>query len=307
MEQARPIILIVDDEPANIEVLNATLGPDYEVLAATNGRDALKLATTERPALILLDVVMPGTDGYAVCRQLKADIRTSGIPVIFITAMDQENDEAKGLDAGAIDYITKPVRPAIVRARVRNHVELKRYRDLLESLSATDGLTGIANRRHFDERLAVEWRRARRMRMPLSLLMLDIDHFKAYNDHLGHLAGDECLQQIARTLAACMRRPADMIARYGGEEFACLLPDTDATGAQLLVEHMVAEVTRLNIVHRQSPTASHITVSIGAATLVPAKNQAGADIIRQADLMLYAAKEAGRNRVQSFTSPAPSA
>jgi PleD family two-component response regulator len=215
-------VLIVDDMVSNIEILSGVLGSEYDVLFATSGKDALDIAHDQTPDLILLDVVMPDMDGYEVCAKLKADEKTRDIPVIFVTAMDQEEDESKGLNAGVIDYITKPVRSSIVKARVRNHLELKRYRDLLKELSTVDGLTGIPNRRRFDEVLESEWRRARRNQTPLSLLLMDIDFFKAYNDHYGHVAGDDCLRQLAKGLAEIVRRPADLVARYGGEEFVLL-------------------------------------------------------------------------------------
>ena len=244
MEPARQTVLIVDDAPANIEVLSEALSDEYEVLFATSGQDALDVAAEQHPDLILLDVMMPEMDGYEVCTRLKGDTKTQTIPIIFVTAMDHEEEETKGLNVGAIDYLAKPIRPAIVRARVRNHLELKRYRDNLECLSSTDGLTGIANRRRFDEFLDREWLRARRCQTPLSLILMDIDLFKGYNDHYGHLAGDDCLRHLAREMTACLRRPTDLVARYGGEEFACLLPDTDAMEPCRSVTHCSGTSTR---------------------------------------------------------------
>jgi diguanylate cyclase (GGDEF)-like protein len=214
--------------------------------------------------------------------------------------MDQEEDEAKGLELGGIDYLTKPVRPAIVRARVRNHLELSHYRDFLEELSGTDGLTGIANRLRFDEFLMREWRRALRNRMPLSLILLDIDLFKAFNDHYGHLAGDDCLRQVAWVLTEGLRRPADLAARYGGKEFAGLLPETDAKGALWVASQILEKVSGLNIPHASSPVADHVTVSIGVATLIPVVGQSAMDLIWRADVLLQAAKQSGRNQVRSW-------
>src|SRR4030042_6365192 len=168
---------------------------------ATSGKDALDIAAQHAPDLILMDVVMPEMDGYQVCARLKVDARTKDIPVIFVTSMGQEEDESKGLNCGAIDYLTKPISPSIVKARVHNHLELKRYRDSLRTLSTLDGLTGVPNRRRFDEVLNEEWRRARRNQTVLSLLLMDIDNFKSYNDHYGHLSGDDCLRKIARGVA----------------------------------------------------------------------------------------------------------
>ena len=299
MEPARHTVLIVDDTPANIEMLSAALSDEYEVLFATSGQDALDIAAEQHPDLILLDVMMPEMDGYEVCARIKGGTTTRTIPVIFVTAMDHDEEETKGLNVGAIDYLTKPIRPAIVRARVRNHLELKRYRDSLENLSSTDGLTGIANRRRFDEFLAREWQRARRSQTPLSLILMDVDLFKDYNDHYGHLAGDDCLRHLAREMAACVRRPADLAARYGGEEFACLLPDTDVEGAMTLGHKLLRQVDTLQIPHANSTVADHVTMSLGVATLIPVVGQSASDLIRRADECLYAAKRHGRNQICS--------
>jgi len=298
MEPARQTVLIVDDTPANIEMLSEALSDQYEVLFATSGQDALHIAAEQHPDLILLDVMMPEMDGYEVCTRLKGDAMTQTIPIIFVTAMDHEEEETKGLNVGAIDYLAKPIRPAIVRARVRNHLELKRYRDNLESLSSTDGLTGIANRRRFDEFLAREWLRARRCQAPLSLILMDIDLFKDFNDHYGHLAGDDCLRHLAREMTACVRRPTDLVARYGGEEFACLLPDTDAEGAMSIGHKLLRQVDTLHIPHAKSAVADHVTLSLGVATLIPVVGQPASDLVRTADECLYAAKRHGRNQIR---------
>jgi PleD family two-component response regulator len=176
----RPRILIVDDISANIKSLNAILGDDYNIVFATDWRKGLELAGRMSPDIVLLDIMMPDMDGYEICRRLKSESETREIPVIFITALDGEADEEKGLSFGAADYITKPFRPAIVRLRVRNHLQLKLQRDRLESLTMTDGMTEIANRRRFDQHLGEEWRRCARMHIPLSAIMMDIDHFKAF-------------------------------------------------------------------------------------------------------------------------------
>lgn len=298
-ENIKQTVLIVDDAPTNVEILSEVLDSEYEVLFAISGEDALNIAFEETPDLILLDIVMPHMDGYEVCSRLKADSRTRAIPVIFVTAMDQEEDETKGLAMGAIDYLTKPIRPPIVRARVRNHLELKRYRDVLEQLTTTDGLTGISNRRRFDESLECEWSRARRSQKPLSLIMGDIDFFKAFNDHYGHLAGDDCLRQVARALASSVRRPADLVARYGGEEFACLLPETDASGAAWMAKHFLEIMKELNLPHAHSQVVDHVTLSMGVATVIPLVGQASCDLVRDADRLLYEAKQNGRNQFRS--------
>ncbi len=290
-------ILVVDDSPENLQVISAVLKEHYKVKVAINGERALALATAaDPPDLILLDVMMPGMDGYEVCSRLKAQPATARIPVLFVSSRDEEEDEARGLSMGAIDYIVKPIRPSIVQARVRNHIELKRSRDLLERLTTQDHLTGISNRRRFDDFLAVEWRRAAREQTPISLISIDIDHFKAYNDHYGHPQGDQCLIQVARALAASVTRPTDLVARCGGEEFAAVLPATGSAGATLLAEQMRARVLAQGLEHAHSATHSHVTISLGVATLVPQADESPQALVDLADAALYEAKSAGRNR-----------
>jgi diguanylate cyclase (GGDEF)-like protein len=298
MDDRRRTILIVDDERVNIEVLGEALGGDYEILVATSGPEALKIAFEQIPDLILLDIVLPAMDGYEVCQRLKADPRTHPIPVIFITAMNDEQEEARGLAAGAIDYITKPIRPLTVKARVLNHLELKRYQDFLEDLSMTDGLTGIHNRRKFDEFLKREWGRAMRNKSFLSLMMVDIDYFKAYNDHYSHLAGDDCLRLLARTIAACFHRPTDLVARYGGEEIACLMPEIELEGAVSMARQVLDRVDSLHIPHTFSPVADHLTVSIGVSSMMPQTGDLPTILVQHADDLLYEAKRNGRNQVK---------
>ena len=291
-------ILIVDDAATNIEILNEVLGAEYDSLFAMDGATALRLAVEEEPDLILLDVVMPGLDGHEVCMRLKADARTKGIPVIFISGLSDESDEAKGLEIGAIDYITKPFSPPIVRARVRNHLQLKRYQDMLERLSVLDGLTGIANRRRFDETLDHEWLRSRRQGTTMSLIMIDVDCFKAFNDNYGHAAGDECLKRVAAVLAEAVSRPGDLVARYGGEEFVVIMPETDAAGGILIAETLRRSIASLALPHAFSSAGDVVTVSVGGATVIPARHTQGAeDLVKLADTRLYEAKHAGRNRV----------
>jgi len=294
---AQANILVVDDSPDNLQVLAAVLKQDFKVKVAINGERALALATApEPPDLILLDVMMPGMDGYEVCTRLKQNPATARIPVLFVSSRDDEEDEAHGLSLGAIDYIVKPIRPSIVQARVRNHIELKRSRDLLERLTLQDHLTGIGNRRRFDDALDLEWQRAARAQAPLSLIAIDIDHFKAYNDHYGHPGGDQCLVQVARTLAASAARPGDLVARCGGEEFACLLPATDSAGALRLAGQMCSAIADLGLEHAQSPTHCHVTISLGVGTLTPQAHEPAQSLVDMADAALYAAKSTGRNR-----------
>jgi len=290
-------ILIVDDDPSNVELLADIFDEDYEVLFATDGSKALELAVRSLPDLILLDVLMPGIDGFEVCRQLKESRSTAGISIIFITGMGDMEAETRGLELGAVDYVTKPINPAIVRMRVRNQVELKRARDTLTRLATTDGLTGIANRRHFDDSLVREHARLSRIEGELSLVMCDLDHFKPFNDTYGHILGDDCLRAVAQAIEASMSRPADLTARYGGEEFVCLLPDTDALGALAVAERVRTAIQALAIPHCQSPVADVVTTSIGVATVRCRPGRSVLGVLASADEQLYRAKSEGRNRV----------
>jgi diguanylate cyclase (GGDEF)-like protein len=288
-------ILVVDDAVENIRILHAALQDEHEVLFATDGARALEIARTQRPDLILLDAVMPGMDGYAVCRALLAAPETGDIPVVFVTALDSPEDETRALDAGAADFISKPVNAAVVRARVRTQLTVKRQRDALRALILLDALTGVANRRAFDERLEREWRRCGRAQLPVSLLLVDIDHFKLYNDHYGHPAGDDALVQTAGAMRRAAGRVQDQVARYGGEEFAILLPQLGAQGATCVARRLMHELELLNLPHAASPTGPRLTVSIGIASMVPGVSMP-ADLVQAADALLYQAKQGGRNR-----------
>ena len=301
--QHRTKILLVDDSSTNLEILGEILSPEYDILVATSGEIALEIARgPEPPDLILLDVKMPGMDGYTACQILKEDEKTRNIPVIFITALEGSQAETKGFELGAVDYISKLYSAPVVRARVRTHVALKQRTDLLENLAFLDGLTGIANRRQFDQQLEKEWRRMMRQSAPLSLLMIDIDYFKRFNDRYGHGAGDDCLRLVARTIAAIIKRPGDLAARYGGEEFAVILPDTDEKGAHAVAEIMRLAVESLKLPHESSLVANHITISLGAASDIPHRQGNLQDFIDAADHALYHAKSSGRNRISVESS-----
>jgi diguanylate cyclase (GGDEF)-like protein len=290
-------VLIVDDQPANVRVMAEALSDAYEIFFATSGAKALEIAAGAGIDLILLDVVMPGLDGFETCSCLKADERTSAIPVIFVTAREETSDEARGFDVGAVDYITKPIRPTVVRARVRMQLELKRARDLLERLALLDPLTGIGNRRRFDTTLEEEWKRASRTHGWFSLAVVDVDDFKAYNDAYGHARGDDCLRAVAQTLTTVTRRPGDLAARYGGEEFAIILPQTDGEAMNAQMQRLLAEVASLGLTHERSRCSGYVTVSIGAVSVVATPERLAAEVVEAADRLLYQAKENGRNRV----------
>jgi diguanylate cyclase (GGDEF)-like protein len=249
------------------------------------------------PDLILLDVLMPTMDGYEVCRQLKADPLLADVPVIFTTALGDQEAEVRGLELGAIDYVAKPISPLIVQARVRNHLEMKRMRDQLAELAVTDALTGLGNRRRLEKTLHQEVARLARSTAQLSVIILDIDFFKRFNDSYGHTAGDRCIAMVGATLNRAVRRAADLAVRYGGEEFACVLPEASLDEAMAVAHDILNRVRALDIPHDHSEVAPYVTVSIGVAT---ATCTAGADPvawIKVADAQLYLAKAAGRNSI----------
>ena len=293
----KPKLLVVDDQPINIQVMHQVFGGDYQVFMATSGPQALAICKANPPDLVLLDIVMPGMDGFEVCSSLKADDATCNIPVIFVTAHTDAAQETHGLGLGAVDFIAKPVNPAVVRARVKTQLTLKFQSDLLRKLVFLDGLSGVYNRRYFDQQLGIEWARSTRSSFPLSAIMIDVDHFKLFNDRYGHQSGDDCLRQIAVALKVCLKRPGDLVARYGGEEFACILPDTPFDDAMCLANDLERKVRALAIPHESSSVAKVITVSVGVATRTVDSAEDAAALVGLADSQLYNAKQSGRGRV----------
>ncbi len=241
---------------------------------------------------------MPEMDGYEVCRQLKDNPTTQDIPVIFVTAKGEVEDETSGLGLGAVDYITKPFNVPIVKARVKTHLRLKRKSDMLERFAFIDGLTEIPNRRRFNEKFRTEWSRNTRSETRLSVIIMDIDYFKMYNDHYGHAAGDDCLKAVAQTLQKSTKRAGDLVARYGGEEFVAILPGCAADDAVRLAGIFLSEIEKLNVPHARSAVSDHVTLSAGAATTVPCGSPSKATLVEAADRMLYEAKRNGRNQVK---------
>ncbi|MEX1666677.1 diguanylate cyclase [Zhongshania arctica] len=297
----RPKLLIVDDQPVNIQVLYQVFGASCEVFMATSGQQALDVCRQKRPDLVLLDVVMPDMDGVEVCRKIKSEPEISDIPVIFVTSQNSPEEETLGLEAGAVDFISKPINPAVVKARVKTHLMLKIQTDALRELASVDGLTGISNRRQFDERIESEWRACRRTGQPLAMIMIDVDHFKKYNDHYGHLEGDTCLKLVAQALKESQWRGRDIAARYGGEEFVCLMPETKLEDALKKAEAIRQRIFDLVIPHATSDTADRVTISVGVACTVP-DDQDLKRLISAADEQLYKAKEGGRNRVEGVST-----
>lgn len=289
-------LLVVDDQPMNLQVMNAILSPEYEVLAVTSGDKAIELCKKTLPDLILMDVIMPQKNGWEVCKELKADPELAGIPVIFVTGLETEKEEDSCWLAGGVDFIQKPVNPTTLKHRVRAHLTLKFQSDLLRNMAYVDGLTGVYNRRYFNEAYDRELRQVSRSRRELAVALIDIDYFKKFNDAYGHLEGDDCLRCVAESLRSVMRRPNDIFARYGGEEFACILPETSSAGAQNLINKMLLAVQQLQIEHKESPHGI-VTVSIGVACVDAQKVREIPKLLAIADERLYAAKQEGRNRI----------
>jgi diguanylate cyclase (GGDEF)-like protein len=291
-----PTVLVVDDDRINRATLAELLQRECRVLLAKDGSSALQRLNEESGIdLILLDVSMPGMDGYEVLRRLRAEKRTADTAVIFITALTDEQDEEHGLSLGVLDYVFKPIRPVIVHARIRNHLKLVAQRKELERLATRDSLTGLANRRHFDQVLSLACRRATRAGEPLNLAMIDIDYFKQYNDRYGHCAGDIALKEVAHVLSQITRRPYDLAARYGGEEFVLLLSGT--VEFEVLLEQLRVNILFLAIAHENSEVEKVITVSCGGMTIEACNVLDPIQLLHRADVLLYQAKKQGRNRV----------
>jgi len=305
-------ILLVDDDPGTIQLLSRILSDVGNLRFATSGEDALRLVRESAPDLMLLDAEMPGMSGFQVFDALKSEPTLADVPVIFVTSHSEAAFEVAGLERGAADFIAKPVSAPLVLARVKTQLRVKHMADELRRIASTDALTGVANRRRFDEALEREWLVARRAGTPLALLMIDIDHFKLFNDRYGHPAGDACLRSVAQALVGASLRPADLVARYGGEEFVVLLPQTPRGGAEQVAQGVLDAVGALAIAHEASLTAWHVTVSIGVACyddesacwMPVSAGLRFADDLRArctcthlvcaADQALYSAKQAGR-------------
>ena len=296
-ENIKHTVLAVDDCPENLDLIKNTLEPYYHVKVALGGQLALQVAETWQPDLILLDIMLDDMDGYEVCRRLKSNDKSRNIPIIFLTSKASESDEIRGFRTGCNDYITKPFSPSIVLTRVKTQIQLKVKTDLLEKLASLDGLTEIPNRRAFDNALERQFNLAQRSEIPLSLLIIDIDFFKQFNDYFGHPTGDECLKQVANCLTQNTQRPGDLVARLGGEEFAILLPNTDNLGASLRAEQYRDLVENLKIPHANFTPYPHVTISVGVASVTAKRSDNLSALIQAADNALYQAKTQGRNRI----------
>ncbi|GAB3019941.1 GGDEF domain-containing response regulator [Bowmanella dokdonensis] len=298
--QAKQRVLIIDDEKTNLKILSDILRDEVEVILAKDGAQGIRKARELAPDLILLDVVMAGMSGFDVITKLKHDAITSAIPVIFITSLGDVSHEERGLLLGACDYIQKPFHAAIVLARIQLHLQLARQRLMLERLANIDPLTEVANRRRHEEVLASEWRVAMRNHSEISLVMVDIDNFKHYNDRYGHAAGDRVLQQVAQQLSAQLKRPRDLVARYGGEEFIILLPENSQAGSMEIMENCRTAIENLGLEQVGGEDGQRVTISIGGITCRPGLKDKASDALKMADDMLYLAKHQGKNRVIWF-------
>lgn len=318
-------ILIVDDRPENLLVLESILEElNLNIVKATSGNQALALMLEYDFALALLDVQMPEMDGFETAELMRGSERTKNIPIIFVTAINKNKKcMFKGYEIGAVDYLFKPIEPLILKSKVKVFIELHRQKEQLrkqadmlqekvdelmrlrelnsklEHLSSIDVLTGILNRRSFEEKITAEWKRAIRSKTMISLIMIDIDHFKEFNDYYGHQAGDRCLEKVAKAIVSSIQRPADLVARYGGEEFVVVLPESDRDGAVFVAERIRNEVESLAIRHEHSSVSPYVTVSLGTATLFPQGQNSVEELIYRADRALFQAKYLGRNNVES--------
>lgn len=308
--------LVIEDAATSLTAISRLLeGIGIRPVQARNGVDGIASFEQERPDLILLDIVLPDVDGFDVAKRIRGMEKPGEwTPIIFLTALSRDEDLERGIEAGGDDYLLKPINEVVLGAKVRAMQRIIQMRHSLlvlaskldsanrelTRLSAVDGLTGVANRRQFDEALSREWRRCLRLRKPLALLMIDVDFFKQYNDTFGHQSGDECLKTVAAALQGQLRRPADIVARYGGEEFAAILPDTSQEGAMRVAESLRAAVQDLSLPHLISP-AGVVTVSIGVAAQEPKAAEGKERLLSASDWALYEAKRLGRNSVQAAT------
>jgi diguanylate cyclase (GGDEF)-like protein len=319
-------ILIVDDRRENLLVLESLLEiMNCNIIKATSGNQALSLMLEYEFALVLLDVQMPDMDGFETAELMRMNSKTRYVPIIFVTAISKEQRCLfKGYEVGAVDYLFKPIEPIILQSKVRVFLELYNQKKIveeqgkllelklkellelqeanfkLENLSTSDGLTGISNRRAFDNYINRSLKSCDRAERPISLLMADIDYFKAYNDNYGHIKGDESLIKVAKALSLSTKRPLDFVARYGGEEFAVILPETDEKGAMIIAEKIREDIESLEIIHEHSKASPYITLSLGIATIWPKESYSISEFIDNADKALYQAKLNGRNQIKVY-------
>jgi diguanylate cyclase (GGDEF)-like protein len=296
-EEKKNSLLIVDDEKSNLQILTHILESEYTIFTATNGISAIEKARKFLPDIILLDIIMPEMDGYQTLSEIKKCEELYRIPVVFITSLNNVENEEKGLALEAADYIAKPFSANVVKLRVRNQIQMINQIRTIEQMGMIDQLTNIPNRRSFDSRLGMEWNQAIREQTPISILMMDLDGFKEINDTYGHQQGDNILQTISKIFTNSLKRPGDFTARWGGEEFVVLLPNTPLSGALEVAENIRLDVENTEILFARQ--ILKITISIGVNSQVPTKDCLISDFIALADKALYDAKQAGKNKVSN--------
>ena len=297
MKPLKNSILIVDDEGLNITALTHMLSPEYTVYIEKDGQGCIETAKEMKPDLILLDVIMPAMDGFEVIKILKSDQETKDIPVVFVTGLRNAQDEELGFVLGAADYINKPFSAAVVKLRVKNQLQIINQMQEIKHLSITDSLTEVGNRRHFNDVINQEWKRAVRTQSNFSFIILDIDHFKMYNDSHGHLQGDVALKQVASVIRNRLKRPGDQVARWGGEEFAIVLPETDLEGARTVSEDIRATIEATELLTEDGKPTT-VTVSMGLHSMIPPREGYTLEkFVADTDSALYLAKNTGRNRI----------
>jgi two-component system chemotaxis family response regulator WspR len=310
---SQSIVLLVDDQMMVGEAIRRMLvkEPDIAFHYCADPREAVQKAAKVGATVILQDLIMPALDGMTLVQQFRANTATQEIPIIVLSSNEDAGIKRDAFTRGANDYLVKLPDPIELIARIRAHSKsyhnqqalceiqrkLEESNAILQRLAVQDGLTGVANRRCFDDILDREWRRCARSNSPLGLILIDIDSFKTYNDHYGHQGGDECLRRVATQLTNSVKRAGDLVARYGGEEFAVVLPETDLDGVATLAEVLRSSIEALGLEHKTSPAASHVTISLGAASCLPSTEGKPETLIAESDQALYAAKKSGRNRV----------
>lgn len=296
-EAIKSRILVVDDDPTQLRFYLQGLKDLYHCHFAKTANEAIVRARRfPQPDLILLDVIMPDLDGFEICRMLKEDQLTAHIPIIFASGQGDSDSKIKGFALGCVDYITKPVIIPEMKARISTHLKLTRQSHMLESLTYLDPLTQVANRRKYNETMQQEWLRSIRYNQPMTMLLMDIDYFKQFNDFYGHGVGNNCLVKIAHRLNFLSRRPGDLFARIGGEEFVLLLNDCDEIGAVGKAEEVLEIISLINIANQGAPNHDRITLSIGVATIRPRAGEEPIALFQAADEALYKAKHTGKNK-----------
>ncbi|WP_269620739.1 GGDEF domain-containing response regulator [Zhongshania sp. BJYM1] len=299
----RPSILIVDDEDSNLKYLSLLLSKDYDVVTTNDVYEAISIVENVNFYLIITDILMPGMSGHCLCMLIKGNPLTRDIPILFLTGIDSEVDELRALELGGSDFVNRPVHPSILKARVKNLVQAQHGQIILKKYAMYDELTSLPNRRYFVERAEQEWLSCQRDDLPLSVIVIDIDYFKKYNDHYGHAQGDFCLRKVAEILKSALKRPRDFIARTGGEEFVCILPEADFESAALVCERIRRSVESARIAHKKSDVSDIITVSLGFECAVSTSIYRDyGEVVKKADEFLYQSKLLGRNRICSIQS-----